>query len=101
MMSFFSAIGKLLQYAPLVMEVTRAMGGPNGQTAPETPHAEFESYKSSTDKRIDALSREVTQLRDRLRRAEEALVNALLWLRIGVPVLAILAIVILIILLSD
>jgi flagellar motility protein MotE (MotC chaperone) len=88
-----------LQYAPLVMEVTKAMGG-KPEEAPETTPDELKGQLQAQQKRIEETQEEVSRLRDRMRQLESAVSTLQLWAWIGLTSLGILVVIMLIVMLT-
>jgi hypothetical protein len=102
-MAIWGTLLNALQYAPLVLEVTRALGGKQPEAHHEAPDAsqhELDALRKATDHRFEELTGEVNHLRERLRHAEEAVMALQLWVKIGMPSLGILVVILLIVVLS-
>jgi septal ring factor EnvC (AmiA/AmiB activator) len=100
-MGFMSSLLNVAQYIPLVMEVTRAFtGNPQEETEHKTAIAAVDDLRHQTEKRLKEQTQEINALRERLRHAENRVTSLLLWVTIGIPALAILMIVLLILVLT-
>lgn len=100
-MGFLSKLFGVLQYAPLVIEVTRSLSGKQG--APDEQEAsqhDLDALRRESEKRFSEIDGEISHLRERIRHMESALVSLQLWVKIGVVSLAIVVVLLLIVVVS-
>lgn len=98
-MGFWGTLFNALQYAPLVLEVTKAMQG-KPDDSPEKAQEDLRQQAQVQQRQIDALQQDVTNLRDRVRQLESVVATLQLWAWIGLTSLGILVVIMLIVVLT-